>query len=112
MRPTDPTAVRDPHGGPVDGLERATRPYGRGHPLADDRTGEFPSTPDRCVLGQQRAQDESVTGGGYTPSGQIRTPGSEPVIRGYEILGELGHGGMGVVQGPAGRPSTDWSPSR
>ncbi len=46
---------------------------------------------------QQDTTDDVQRTGPYEPGGGASGPGEGPAVPGYEILGVLGRGGMGVV---------------
>jgi serine/threonine protein kinase/WD40 repeat protein len=65
------------------------------HDAAADLTDSFLISPFRRVASKLRSESPTIADGGEEPTAGTKAP--FPEIAGYEILGELGRGGMGVV---------------
>jgi serine/threonine protein kinase len=91
QRPDDPSALEQTTGlaSPIEGPPSTARKAETSQPLvpsAEEKTGDY-----------SPARDASSLTGGYTPADLPAAIDGRPVVPGYQILEELGRGGMGVV---------------
>src|SRR4026208_1982662 len=96
QRPLDPSALEQttnqPAAAPPNNPEAAARTSRRPETSVQTANPVAQPTGDYQPLG-----DASSLTGGYTPSDMPKVQAEAPSVPGYELLDELGRGGMGVV---------------